>query len=405
MEDADAGQTGQSTDENCFVGDTCEDCAESDNFQADDCVDEFSQTVSFTGHPQGIDSLMLVNWEGGYCSPGGIVALGDDAACDPFAAELSQGCGSCGKCVAFESGAEIFVQCRLKCDPELQSSGCERDGYSCDLVRRVCMPGCTNDLECRLFASGTGDNGDTLWSYDNASDAVCNSVNGRCEHSGKVGAQAGSLCELDSECEANGICFEEYEGGGYCSKYGCDIEGNACADEGVCVSWGFASPRCLQPCAAGAEYDSENTDSWLGPDGRGQGCRAGYACSWAGPEELAPGITGGCVPGNYNSVSSPNIGAGCEDDADCYSPFGYGVCLNSSPWPASGYCSVFDCAAAPIPTEVACGTEAICQVASSEIDAPTLCLRKCDSAADCGQGTACVTIGNLTSVCYPTAVN
>jgi hypothetical protein len=131
----------------------------------------------------------------------------------------------------------------------------------------------------------------------------------------------------------------------------------------------------------------EPADLRTGVEGHGDGCRAGYRCHYNG----GPGADSGvCVGGNYNDVTTNNIGQTCETNADCYSPFGLGYCIQyqvSNTEVLPGICTLFDCAAPGLPTDV-CGDKSVC-VSQGEDTDETNCERTCKDASECGKGFAC----------------
>ena len=365
------------------------------------CLEEYASTIGGDSDPitssegRGPHSVETTVWSDGYCT------MSLPTAEEPDACTGDQSCGPCGKCVQ----GDATSICLRACQPSLIGNEC-RDGYKCSLFGGFCAPGCTSDDECRIAREDTNQNGvidrydpntnpdgDHLV-YDDESDAYCDdSDHGgtfRCLHSGRVGVQAGDPCRRSSECEANGVCLTEPAGwsDGYCTKFGCDLEGNTCADGGSCFFRGAGiidldAHMCVEPCVVGTFAEgvsAEDPPSWFSRAARG-GCRSEYACFWDGTRSGH----GGCVPGVYNEVRSPNFGRTCRADGApqnyCYSPFGLGFC---SALGDEGYCTLLDCGAPGIPEEV-CGSGAQClDVDGTEGDA-TACVQSCDSAEDCGQ--------------------
>jgi hypothetical protein len=232
--------------------------------------------------------------------------------------------------------------------------------------------------------AGTGDR----LVYHPDSQATCDPNTYRCAHPGTPGAVAGGPCVFNEECEANGRCLDELRfdfPGGYCSKYRCDFEGNACAGTGsVCNSRGVGFPACLTGCTLGTGVTQGDPSTYLNNT---QGCRTDYTCVWDGRSAAVP-MNGGCLPGEYNSVTTPNVGAPCTTAADCYSPFGQGVCLRTG-YPG-GYCSVLDCGTVGMPADM-CGDGAACVALGSSL----LCLSSCAVAEDCRLGYACGDIDGM----------
>lgn len=291
-----------------------------------------------------IEELSFPAFVGGYCT---LPLASTPSGCDPAACELE-----CGSCILLTEEEGL---CMRNCEPAMDSNSACRDGYQCELSVEVCFPGCVTDEECRQ--------------PDNPSaEAVCNDVSFRCEHSGTDGAEAGAPCTFDEDCEPNGVCFEGPAG--YCSKFGCNVEGNECAGAGTCLGG-----VCLESCTLGT--DDPETD----PLTNTQGCREEYACFW---DRLGTEPNGICDIGTFNpDVTENNIGDPCGSDEECYSPFGYGRCD-----PDFG-CTVLDCGAPEVPNDI-CGEEAVC-VDFLELGVDVLaCLRTCADASQCNPGDACV---------------
>ena len=116
--------------------------------------------------------------------------------------------------------------------------------------------------------------------------------------------------------------------------------------------------------------------------GSGVGCRMGYACLWAGVRAAGTTNSGGCFPGNYNSIRTPNIGAACTMDSQCYSPYGHGLCANFG-GTLSGYCTVADCAELP---GTVCGSGGDCLPTGTDF---SLCFEACITSSTCASGFTC----------------
>ncbi|MCS6797163.1 MAG: hypothetical protein NZ898_01310 [Myxococcota bacterium] len=374
------------------------------------CVDEISDTIGgmgdeIVGHPSGVTSIPQTLFTGGYCTVVGIegmggCTIGDDSTC-------CEGGGAVCANAGTQMGRRVTF-CVAACNPSTTSNPC-RDTYACDLGLRGCVPGCATDDECRIYRADTNRDGrieapaagamavDRL-TYDTESRATCNRTTYRCEHPAGPGMpHAGIPCERDSQCEENGDCISEAgsEGawpGGYCIKFGCDLPGVTCARGGHCQERRVGVHVCLQDC----KVADHGMGGMFAPHAT---CRAGYMCAWDGVGGPSAMVNGGCLPGNFNDVRTPNVGAACDADSDCYSPFGAGGCIE--PWGTEGYCSIFDCSAPGYPADI-CGSGAVCV----EVDRETsfaLCLDTCTRAEDCGMGLACVPIDMTGSmrVCAP----
>jgi len=298
-----------------------------------------------------------------YCTPPP-TATGD--GCDPNACNTL--CGICSQGV-----------CLNACEPDLDSNSICREGYACDVIEFVCTPGCTSDDECRVARIDDG------LVYNTSSEAVCNPATARCEHPGTPDAQAGDPCEFNDDCERNGTCIPTT--GGYCSKLGCGLAGNECAGDGVC-----AGGTCVAPCVVGPTDGVDPTEDT-------QGCREDYTCYWG----RTPGDASGfCDLAFFSEVTEPNVGADCENDDECYSPFGYGACD-----PDFG-CTILECGAPGLPADI-CGEGAVCiDFIDLGVDA-FACLVQCTTAEDCREGDACADLDGdpmtLDQVCFPACVD
>jgi hypothetical protein len=115
-------------------------------------------------------------------------------------------------------------------------------------------------------------------------------------------------------------------------------------------------------------------------------------CQWNGSG--TSGTNGGCIPGRYSAITTSNVGSGCTSNADCYSPYGYGACVDP------GICMIFDCAAPGIPSTV-CGTGNQCV----DLGGPdSVCTKSCTSATECPTGSACADVDASAitpDVCWP----
>jgi Cys-rich repeat protein len=217
------------------------------------------------------------------------------------------------------------------------------------------------------------------------SDGVCDSASYRCSHSGTAGADAGDPCTRDSQCEPDGVCLPESGGawiGGYCTKFGCDVPGNACAGSGVCRDRRIGVSICTASCTVAAGGGTTPME-WIADRG---GCRGGYMCAWDGVGTAGMAGNGHCLPGVFNAITTSNVGATCTTSGECYSPFGYGQCTGIS---AMGYCSVIDCGAPGVPAGV-CGTGNECVTFGGGI---TACTEGCTTPDDCTEDVGCFPLG------------
>jgi hypothetical protein len=360
-----------------------------------------------TGYPSGTTTPITGTlWRGGYCTPSPVGFVGDPGSCDPAD---DTACGACASClnVGESMGRDLSV-CLRDCVQSVSNRGGCTVGNACLLGTGVCFPGCSSNDECRVQRRDTNGNGridpydpstnpggDRLV-YDASTNARCGTTTSRCHHDGVSGAVAGIACTHDFVCERDGDCVTAWPGG-YCTKFGCHVAGNACAGSGsVCQERRIGISMCLDGCTVAGEPIADR----LGTSGRGLGCRPGYSCVWDGVSGAGVANNGGCVPGNYNAVAVENVGATCTDDAQCYSPFGAGLCISGGVWSPSNYCTILDCAAPGMPPSV-CGTSNQCVTLYGDV---TACLENCTSASGCNPGHACVDYDGIAAtprVCFP----
>lgn len=444
----DAGPTGSA----CVVGNPCTAAADCTGLGVDRsrvCIAEEPGLIGVAGDPvDGLDGpVSVTDWIGGYCSTEGVVG--------GFGCRQDSDCGRgpegelCGRCV---DGTDItgdpVRQCFQRCSPSADgNSGC-REGYECDWISETCQPGCSADVQCRVFREDTNGNGvvdpfnpivnrdgDRLVLDAAAEGATCNATTYRCDQPGNPEATAGDPCDRDSQCMENGFCVTEgntdgvYEDG-YCTRFGCRAAGRTCdGEDEICMGKDFLAEGCLLRCTVGAE--EENDLLRLGPDGRGLGCRRGYRCAWDGRSL----DEGGCLPGNYNGIASPNLGGPCGalapapvglDDSRCWSPFGAGVCtgfpLNNpmdpdNPIPRSAWtaCALRDCFAPGIGDACINAGGQCVERANTGAGEPSdsICLPRCNQASDCppfapGSGIALAcneTLVEGTGVCTPSCLD
>jgi hypothetical protein len=128
----------------------------------------------------------------------------------------------------------------------------------------------------------------------------------------------------------------------------------------------------MRTCTVGAE----DASLVFGAGGHGDTCRAGYACLY--DEHLPPDSpeNGECSPGTYNAITTPNVGAHCTMDSECWSPYGLGKCITDM---MQNTCTVIECAGFADPAAV-CGASNVCE----SIGGFSLCLHTCATPDDCG---------------------
>lgn len=401
------------------------------------------------GHPGGESTFVPAPYfVGGYCTysyPEEGVTRRRCNVRDPAQAESV--CGF-GKCVdLFGLGAdssEDFVPgfCAERCEPSLRANDC-RDQYECRLVDEVCLPGCQSDDECRIAREETNDIGGIQTSadcardeaactpgdcdsaspvdpgacadpasnfdalvYDTESAATCDPVTFRCVGAPSTpSAAGGDPCTRRSDCEPEGFCLTEVAdgtwAGGSCTKWRCDLDGNECANGGVCQRVGVGIYGCFEGCSVGGVDPGAGPAAWVAEGSARSTCREGYGCFWGGEGGAGVADNGVCLPVDYSPESTvPNVGDPCMSDAECYSPFGQGLCLRTDGFDA-GYCSVRNCAAPWFTREGnVCGDGAECVVFDPADPSYALCVQRCASAAECGAGLGCVELAAGTRACW-----
>ncbi len=396
----------------CNVGNACDPTSGAGCTGGNECQQPLGAAAPIpVVNPDGTSTGMSIPvqlFQGGYCMPDAVLSGSSfRETCNPND-EMDTTCGDCATCVTLFRGA---TACLRTCTYNLMDNDVCRDGYACT-TGDFCLDGCSTDLECQVYrADLDGDmNPETVLDPD-LSSATCNMDTYRCETPGKDGAKAGDPCERDSQCQANGRCLDEanFNGwqGGYCTKFRCDVDPCAAGDK--CQSRGIGISLCLAPCTVGHGSDGNPVDAsdpstWLTANG---GCRDGYTCVWDG--EGTGDDNGSCVGGgNYNDVTTENIGSRCRDEEDCWSPFGQGFCITedvqadgSVTFPG-GYCSIRDCAAEGLPEDV-CGSGNACVTGLADDPTFGICFATCTSGADCRNGYGCVDIdgpmGPRPSIC------
>ncbi|MGD8860833.1 MAG: hypothetical protein PVI30_12555 [Myxococcales bacterium] len=377
------------------------------------CDEEIDLSFPADGLPPGVDDVPSSAFPGGLCTPfpaSGYDPTGEDS-CDPLAPVGAQGCGDDGVCIALTIGMQTLVACRPACDPAAPDAGCGRFGYTCNFDSGACVEGCQSDEECRLqLVDSDGDGVADTQAYDDETEAICSPDSFRCELPDPGPGETGDPCDRLDECEADGLCLDPLQPvvghpfpDGFCTKRGCDVDGRECGGDGaVCTQlrpWSDSNssiPLCMTECTVGAEDEADV----VGSDGHGEGCRSGYRCHYNGGEDAEDGV---CVGGNYNDIEESNVGAACEEDADCYSPYGLGGCLFLSVagiQGPTGICSILDCAVPGIPQDV-CGAGNPCIGLNRDI---TFCATTCKGADDCADGYACADDDGdpgTERICYP----
>jgi hypothetical protein len=354
-----------------------------------------------------------------YEFPGALCAT----SCDPHAESSDSVCDEgCERCVdhglignlrfrinSLVPGVEGI--CRPRCEPTATDTGGCRADYACDTFTRTCLESCTQSPSDCLWRMRDGE-----LVNDPDPGIGCNRATGRCYVEGNDDATAGDACEDDRDCQDDGECVGgAFYPRGYCTRMFCS-ENLPCAAGDVCARAVDGIDRlCLASCRVGSELDAADPDAAIvGTAGANPDCGHGQRCVWDGVHEASDAENGGCWPGNYSAETTYDVGTACVTDADCYSPFGYGVCLFGTlgGLVPSGICAITGCAGgeggmpvglsggrlAPVvlPTvwqDAVCRTSAgdACFVQYDDDDVQrTICLHTCESADDCLPGYACV---------------
>lgn len=319
-------------------------------------------------------------------------------------------CGGCAVCASVASVGRRPVRtdlfddpqlgvCRPLCIPTRDGRGGCAKGYACD-VGGICLNACRRDRECKISLVDSNGDGQLEPVFDPESPSVCDPETGHC---GAPGVEVGAACELDSDCGAFQSCLGTPGEPGICVQELCEgDDALPCAEGAVCDvrnfdgSGGEASV-CLPGCTVAAEVEADQ----LGEGGHGAGCAAGHSCVWDGQSDADASPNGGCLPGEYNDVQEPNVGEPCIEDSECYSPFGLGECrFEGVRGVATGACVVRDCIA-DRPRAVLPGVETSLTICPAERGAclpvnesgdRTVCLRACETSADCPSTYGCVDV-------------
>ncbi|MBN8613066.1 MAG: hypothetical protein J0L92_20920 [Deltaproteobacteria bacterium] len=367
-------------------------------------------------------------WPGGQCQ----------VACDPNANGQCNDCSSCLQTDTDTSGNPVG-QCFQTCEQDVDGRGGCNEGYGCDRANLACLVACAvvDGVDTCEFSFEDRDTDPTTREtiVDEGADyaSSCNVATGLCETRGTAGATAGDDCEEDLDCEDDGLCLSGDDAetpvtllDGYCVRLGCNDTDLACQDGDNCTQSLFGLPGgvCMDGCVVGSETTAGQR---VGAAGGNPNCGTGEACFWDGVHGAADEFNGGCYPANYNTVTEYNVGAPCDTDDECYSPFGVGRCLfgegNSlGDRVGSGVCAIGGCAnltgggvglrngameSIAVAADVTmcagatAGNNDIC-VGFSETQ--SFCVSGCTTAADCPAGYACPNLGSALSplnLCWP----
>lgn len=364
-------------------------------------------------------------------------------SCDP---NLGDQCNSCSTCLTIgqnASGVDVG-ECFQTCEQDVDGLGGCNEGYGCDRGNLACVSACSivAGVDTCDFAFEDRDEDPTTREtiVDEGADfpSACNVTTGLCETMGRAGATAGDDCVTDLDCEDDGLCLSgdlpetpATLRDGYCIRLGCNETDLACQDGDVCTQSLFGLPGgvCMQGCVVGSETTAAQIS---GSGGGNPGCEAGEACLWDGVHGATDDLNGGCYVGNYNDIPAYNVGASCDTDEECWSPYGLGRCLfgdgNSlGDRVGGGICAVGGCngngsAMAPVGLLVQggripvadpnslCATSAGTMGANNDIcvnfsDTQSFCMTSCMTAADCPTGYSCPVLGGTAlaplKLCWP----
>jgi hypothetical protein len=404
-------------------------CAAAECFEPWICQEEVSQERPSVRREDGMPgrAYPIRYWPGGQCQ----------GACDPNA---NGQCNACSTCLqtGTDSSGNAVGECFQSCTQDIDGRGGCNEGYGCDRANLACLVACAvvGGVDTCQFSFEDRDTNpttrETIVDEGASYPSTCNVMTGLCEARGRAGATAGDDCMEDSDCEDDGLCL----GGdgdpelpvtlqdGYCIRLGCNDTDLRCQTGDVCSQSLFGLPGgvCMDGCVVGGEMTAEQR---LGLAGGHPDCGDGETCFWDGVHGTADPNNGGCYPGNYNAVSTYNVGESCDSDEDCYSPFGLGRCLfgegnTLGDRVGSGICAVGGCGGTMmgvglrvgaeesivVPSDVtmcagAPGNNDIC-VRFSEMQ--TFCVSGCTEAADCPSGYACPNLGDALRplrLCWP----
>jgi len=316
---------------------------------------------------ESFDGEIYVDLYGGAC----VLYGAGPEACDPAVPEI---CPDGSRCVFMGSAmGQDFYGCWDSCEPVDTSGnpyeyncGC-RVGYACSLTRKICLSGCSND---RLCCEGWSDlDGDTTKEADEivvkegctnvcdegglfeGDEACICSVSFKCTNEGDPSARWGGPCVGDAWCPPDGTCYNEFNyrdeemgetlfPGGYCVKEACQYVGRGCSDfGGACANLGTGSHPlyyCVGACHTGRELNDPLYECRTTP-GEEQACVPVDPGFWLSAPPA--GEDGYCWPGNFPG-SEKAIGAPCESDDECVSPFGLGMCFDIDRAAMTPFCSV-----------------------------------------------------------------
>lgn len=229
--------------------------------------------------------------------------------------------------------------------------------------------------------------------------------------------EAGAPCTRDDECGPDGTCREatvvpaEGEDAivfpeGSCSGPPCFADAD-CRGRGRCGgarAGAFLTGgqnTCLAPCDLSEGADPGDPATW--PRGRG-GCAEGYKClsdSGVGspgrgvcvPERLDPFRDAPTVLAPFGAgPDAPNLAAACRRNDECFHPFGYGRCLIGANG-RDGVCTVDEAGLLELSGYDVCRAPGTVVALPGSRAFEQRCLVRCEAAAECAEGFACVERG------------
>jgi hypothetical protein len=179
----------------------------------------------------------------------------------------------------------------------------------------------------------------------------------------------GDPCDEATNCAGGSCLTGEAYPGGYCTHTDCGSDAE-CTLGDTCVT----EQEGTSFCAAGCFNDAE--------------CRNGYAClPVLGTNSRA------CLPEDFFRPEGGAVdGEPCTRDDDCRS----NTCILEEDWP-QGYCTTLDCE--NFEDCQSDGEDNRCLI--QEPYGQNLCVRICDTGADCREGYICQDVGGGLGFCAP----
>lgn len=365
----------------------------------------------------------------GYCSIAGPI---DEGGCDPESPSSCPVGSSCNYWGTDENDV-AYYRCLKDCVIDDRNGwdesncGC-REGYECTLVDEVCMPGCTtasqDDDCCQYWTDDDGDFIVEAGEFDAVPNCTltCNADSSRCVNPGDESASWGDSCLYDQDCPAESFCVRERDQdgddttpetvwpNGYCARLGCDLPGREC-DVGAagasedCRNLGTDTDPdwiCVKSCTVAPDG--------VGPDDINPVCGNDYSC-FPDPLAIDDELNGWCGTERYNpGVSVDTLGGPCEENADCYSPYGQGFCVTERSGGGGfigGVC-LFGACEFPGMEGTCPETEFVCE----PLGDLSYCMDRCDQPGKgfgpsfgCRDDYACYAAEGGGGFCYPACTN